>query len=73
MECQNIVGKKATIEGLLSGAINESNLKDIYLIDIKYAIIDPLGEIEVSRILESVQNPDVLFIQRICVLPKKRG
>jgi hypothetical protein len=60
-----LVGKKATIECLVSGEINPSELSNFYILDVDNQSITSLDEATTEEVFEAINNPEVLFVQSV--------
>lgn len=58
-----LVGKKSTIECLISGEIKASELSNFYLLDIENQEITLLSDASVEEVFDAINNPEVLFVQ----------
>ena len=62
-----LVGKKATLECLMSGEISADEMFNFYVIDLSskgFPTIMLLPEVCTSDLLSGLSNPNVLFVQK---------
>jgi hypothetical protein len=60
-----LAAKRETIEDLVSGDINKEEMEKYYTINIKNFEIYKLRDVSTKYVLDSIDNPDVLFVRNV--------